>query len=140
MEEGRYFRLFRSMKSVKERYFVLVIGLLVSGISCHQWDTTTQLKGIRYQKVRVIPGGNGDGADSEDLYSIGLLNGETEIDGRRYVGWLHRRRDGSVAGGTLARATEHDGLVVPERTWVVWDARGGLVRASFPEDVLIQSH
>ena len=126
------------MRPHRCRFCIVAIAVWIGGSGCHQWEHGTELEGVRYQKVRVIEGAGSPVEPS--LYSIGLLDGPVEIDGRRYFGWMHRRRDGSIAGSTLAQATEVSGVPLPQGTWVAWDGAGALVRAHFPENQRIQGN
>ena len=127
------------MKPHRYRFCIGAVAVWIGGSACQQWEHGTELGGVLYQKVRVVED-EGDSPEGMSLYSIGLLDGSVDIDGRRYSGWMHRRRDGSIAGSTLAQATEVSGVPLPEGTWVVWDGAGALVRAHFPENQVIQGH
>ncbi len=113
---------------------LVICGTFIALGGLHPWKYDATVDGISYERVRS------EEINGEGKITIGYLSESTEIDGLTYVGWLHRRSDGSVLGGSLKDNETIGELPIPRGTWVSFDSEGHLASCHFSEPQTIQGH
>ena len=58
----------------------------------------------------------------------------------KYKGWLHRRENGTITGGMLAKDAVVNEIRLPADTWVSFHRDGKFKSCHFPSDQTIQGH
>ena len=123
------------MKTIAISATLLVIcAIFIAVGGLHSWEYNVSVQDVLYERVRF------EEIEGQGKISIGFVSDSAEINEMIFVGWLHRRADGSVLGGSLKEETTIGELSIPARTWVSFNLEGQLLSCHFPEEQTIQGH